>query len=104
VQSGALPFSGLMSDQYVLDPQRIIRAEEAGRMAAHYSTPDPVHWIERSAGAGVVFGLVSGGGFFSCFLDADLEEASFLDAWLHATPGAADVVERVLRERGVYEV
>jgi hypothetical protein len=93
-----------MSDQYVVEPESIIRAEEAGRMAAYYSTPDPVHWIERSAGAGVVFGLVQGGGFFSNFLEADIEEASFLDAWLHATPGAAKAVERLLRQRCINEV
>jgi hypothetical protein len=93
-----------MSDRYVLEPDRITRAEEAGKMAAHYSTPDPVHWIERSAQAGVAFGLVEGGGFFSSFLEADMEEASFLDAWLHATPGAAGAVERLLRQRGVNEL
>jgi hypothetical protein len=90
-----------MSESYVLDPDRIARAEEAGRMAAFYSSPDPVHWIERSAAAGVVFNLVSEGGFISSFLEADMEEASFLDAWLHATPGAATAVENLLRQRGV---
>jgi hypothetical protein len=94
-----LPLS--MTETYVLDPDRIARAEEAGRMAAYYSSPDPVHWIERSAAAGVVFSLVGEGGFVSCFLDADMEEASFLDAWLHATPGAATAVEKLLRQRGI---
>ncbi|MGL5116765.1 MAG: hypothetical protein ACRC7G_17735 [Beijerinckiaceae bacterium] len=83
------------------DPESVRKAEEAGRMAAFYTTPDPLHWIERAAAAGVSFGLVEGGGFFACFLDADFEEASFLDAWLHATPGASDAVENVLRERGI---
>ncbi|MGL4239965.1 MAG: hypothetical protein ACRCTI_02510 [Beijerinckiaceae bacterium] len=86
-------------ERYVVDPDSIARAETAGRLAARYSTPDPANWIERSAGAGVTFGLVDGGGFYSCFLDADMEEASFLDAWLHATPGGADAVERLLRRR-----
>jgi hypothetical protein len=90
-----------MSEEYVVDPEKVRKAEEAGRMAACYTTPDPLHWIERSAAAGVTFGLVEGGGFISCFLDADFEEASFLDAWLQATPGAAEAVENVLRERGV---
>jgi hypothetical protein len=90
-----------MSEEYVVDPEKVRKAEEAGRMAAYYTTPDPLHWIERSAAAGVTFGLIEGGGFFSCFLDAEIEEASFLDAWLHATPGAAEAVENVLRERGV---
>jgi hypothetical protein len=93
-----------MSERYVIEPGNINRAEEAGRMAAHYSTPDPVHWIERSAGAGVIFGLVHGGGFFSSFLEADPEEASFLDAWLHATPGAAEAVEKLLRQRCINEL
>jgi hypothetical protein len=93
-----------MSERYIIEPESIIRAEDAGRMAAHYSTPDPAHWIERSAEAGVVFGLVQGGGFFSNFLDADPEEASFLDAWLHATPGAAEAVERLLRQRCINEM
>jgi hypothetical protein len=93
-----------MSERYVIEPDRITRAEEAGRMAAYYSTPDPLHWISRSAEAGVTFGLTQGGGFFSNFLEADMEEASFLDAWLHATPGAADAVERLLRKRNINEI
>lgn len=58
-----------------------------------------MNWIERSSGAGVTFGRLDGGGLYSCFLDADMEEASFLDASLHATPGAADAVEKLLRRR-----
>jgi hypothetical protein len=92
-----------MSERYIIEQESIIRAEEAGRMAANYCTPDPLHWIERSASAGVVFGLVQGGGFFSSFLEADVEEASFLDAWLHATPGAAKAVEELLRKRCINE-
>jgi hypothetical protein len=94
-------FLGQMSERYVTDPEKVLRAEEAGRMAAHYSTPDPVHWIDRAAQAGVTFGLLDEGGFWSCFLDADMEEASFLDVWLHATPGAAAAVEQLLRQRGL---
>jgi hypothetical protein len=89
-----------MQDSYVTDPGKIERAEAAGRLAAVYSAPDPVTWLDRSAEAGVTFGLQAEGGFFSCFLEADMEEASFLDAWLHATPGAAAAVERLLRKRG----
>jgi hypothetical protein len=90
-----------MSETYVMDPERIGRAEAAGRLAAVYSAPDPAHWIARSGEAGVTFALQPEGGFCSCFLDADMEEASFLDAWLHATPGAADAVERLLRQRKI---
>jgi hypothetical protein len=90
-----------MSERYVVHPEAIARAETAGRIAARYSAPDPMHWIERSAGAGVTFGLVDGGGFYACFLEAEMEEASFLDAWLHATPGAAAAVEDLLRRRSV---
>jgi hypothetical protein len=93
-----------MSDSYFIEPDKIAAAEAVGKAAASYSAPDPLDWIERSALAGVKFGLVSGGGFFSCFLEADVEEASFLDAWLHATPGAAAAVERVLRARNLPEV
>ncbi len=88
-----------MSEEYVFPSEVIARAEDAGRLAARYSPPDPASWIERSALAGVTFGLLDGGGFYSCFLDAEMEEASFLDAWLHATPGAADAVEKLLRLR-----
>ncbi len=88
-----------MSERYVVPPEDIARAESAGRLAALYSPPDPGSWIERSAIAGVTFGLLDDGGFYSCFLDAEMEEASFLDAWLHATPGAAEAVERLLRLR-----
>jgi hypothetical protein len=93
-----------MSEKYVTEPDAVHRAEEAGRMAAFYSSPDPVNWISRSAEAGVVFGLIQGGGFYTSFLEADMEEASFLDAWLHATPGAADAVEKLLRQRNIDEI
>jgi hypothetical protein len=93
--------SPTMSERYVTDPEKVLKAEEAGRLAAFYATPDPVHWIDRAAQAGVTFGLLDEGGFWSCFLEADMEEASFLDAWLHATPGAAAAVEQLLRQRGV---
>jgi hypothetical protein len=93
-----------MSERYVMEPDKVSKAEEAGRMAAVYSSPDPVHWLSRAAEAGVTFGLVAGGGFYAHFLDADMEEASFLDAWLHATPGAATAVERILRTRRIAEI
>jgi hypothetical protein len=93
-----------MRETYVQDQQSVMRAEQAGREAARYSAPDPVHWLTRSAEAGVTFGLVSGGGFFSSFLEADMEEASFLDSWLHATPGGAEAVERLLRQRRIQEI
>jgi hypothetical protein len=93
-----------MSETYAVDPDKVQAAEAAGRAAAHYSAPDPVHWLARAAEAGVAFGLVSGGGFYASFVDADMEEASFLDAWLHATPGAAATVERLLRQRNLPEL
>ncbi|MGL4638050.1 MAG: hypothetical protein ACRCWF_18875 [Beijerinckiaceae bacterium] len=93
-----------MSEKYVTEPDAVLRAEEAGRMAAFYTAPDPANWIARSAEAGVVFGLVREGGFYSSFLEADMEEASFLDAWLHATPGAAEAVEKLLRQRSIDEI
>ncbi len=93
-----------MIERHAIEPDRARAAEEAGRAAARYSAPDPVHWLARAGEAGVTFGLVSGGGFFSSFLDADFEEATFLDAWLHATPGAPAAVERLLRQRGIIEI
>jgi hypothetical protein len=89
-----------MRETFVMDPERIERAEAAGRLAAFYSAPDPAHWIARCGEAGVAFAVQPEGGFCSCFLEADMEEASFLDAWLHATPGGAAAVERLLRRRG----
>jgi hypothetical protein len=93
-----------MSERYVVEPEKVMQAEAAGRIAAGYTAPDPMHWLARSAEAGVSFAVVSGGGFVSNFCDADMEEASFLDAWLHATPGAADAVERILRQRRTPEI
>jgi hypothetical protein len=88
-----------MKERYVVEPEVIAAAERAGREAARYSAPDPVHWLERAAEAGVIFGLDDEGGFHASFLDAEMGEASFLDAWLHATPGAAEAVEMLLRSR-----
>lgn len=92
---------GRMNERYVVEPSCVAEAEKAGRKAARYAHINPLDWIERSALAGVKFGLIDQGGFFSCFLDADFEEASFLDAWLHASSGAAEAVERILRQRNI---
>jgi hypothetical protein len=89
-----------MSERLLSDPERVAAAEAAGRATARYITPDPAGWIERAALAGMALATLDGGGFVSHYLDADFEEASFLDAWLQASPGAADAVERLLRTRG----
>jgi hypothetical protein len=86
-------------ERIVVDGEEADRARRAGEEAARYCPPDPRMWVERASMVGVTFLLVDPEGFAMSFLDANFEEATFLDAWLHATPGAAEAVEFLLRGR-----
>jgi hypothetical protein len=90
-----------MDERHVFDPGEIAAAEAAGKAAAQYCRIDPAFYIERSALAGVQFVLDGEEAFGACFLEADMVEASFLDAWLHGSDGAARDVTQLLRRRGL---
>jgi hypothetical protein len=86
-------------ERILIDEEGAERARRAGAEAARYCPPDPRMWLDRAAMVGMSFILVEPKGFAASFLEANFEEATFLDAWLHATPGAADAVEWLLRGR-----
>jgi hypothetical protein len=93
-----------MQERDVFPARAIEEAEAAGLAAAQFCRIDPAFYIERSAMAGVQFVLTEDHGFGACFLDAEMVEASFLDAWLHASPGAANDVETLLEQRGLIRI
>jgi hypothetical protein len=93
-----------MHEREVFPAKAIEQAEAAGLAAAQFCRIDPAFYIERSAMAGVQFVLTEDHGFGACFLDAEMVEASFLDAWLHASPGAAHDVAALLQKRGMIRI
>jgi hypothetical protein len=93
-----------MDEREVFPAKLIENAETAGAAAAQYCRIDPAFYVERCAMAGVQFVLTDDHGFGACFLDAEMVEASFLDAWLNASPGAADDVAALLEQRGLARI
>ncbi len=88
-----------MRENLLVPEESVQRAIKAGQEAAYYCEPDPSMWIEQAALAGVQLAVNSEGGIITNFIDADFEVATFLDAWLHASPNALKAVERLLRQR-----
>ncbi|MEO1066647.1 MAG: hypothetical protein AAFW47_04635 [Pseudomonadota bacterium] len=90
-----------MSETFIHTQQSIDAADAAGRAAAAYCHPDPVHWIEQAGVAGIELALCKDTGLVTCFLSADFLTATFLEAWLDASDHARSTVEAILLERGV---
>ena len=93
-----------MDERNVFDQVTIAAAEAAGMAAAQYCRIDPAFYVERSAMAGVQFVLTDHHGFGTCFLEADMVEASFLGAWMQASAGASHDVEALLIKRGLMRI
>jgi hypothetical protein len=93
-----------MVERDVIDPTELEAARGAGEAAARYCRIDPAFYVERAGMAGVQFVLTERHGFGTCFLDADMVEATFLDSWLNACAGAAAEVEALLRRRGLIAI
>ena len=72
-----------------------LTAQEAGQVAARYLPADPVLWLCALAGITV---RESPGGFAFLYNSRgpEREQAQFLEAWLHATPGGANAVQSLL--------
>lgn len=71
--------------------------QEAGKAAAQYLPADPALWLEQCALAGIEVRMSQTG--FSLRYNSkgpEKEQAQFLEAWLHATPGGADAVNSLL--------
>ena len=67
---------------------------EAGRAAAQYLPADPALWLEQCALAGIDVRTSRTG--FSLRYNSkgpEKEQAQFLEAWLHSTPGGGTRIE-----------
>ena len=89
-----------MIERELYSQTTLTSAEQAGQVAARYCEPDPVFWLEQAGLAGVQSFVDDEGHVINCMLEADGEVATFLDAWLLASPQAHRAVSDILNRRG----
>jgi hypothetical protein len=77
---------------------KVAAAKSAGATTAKYLPADPAFWLQCCGAAGIqVVANNAGLAFVYDQKGPDREQAEFLEAWLHATPGGAVAVAAYLR-------